>query len=385
MATCRLPMGTIVAVGSCSAPPASRLFQVARSMSIASPSPACRSVTASSIGASSSSPFAVIRPLGCPGNPFASMRMVSAPDDMPCAATLPPTSAVMLTSSVVPVILPVALSSPANRGSAAARSLTASDHPRSTRFAATCPLASSVPARPVNLRCDRFRSLPCSVAARLSRPSSPTMLLACGCPPVTATTPSAVSGGGVAVDRGMQVQHKAALQRDLTHRRERRQVGEPQRGVNASPLAGQCVRVGGEQTMAERDVHRSIRRVQFDVGLDCQRIAGEQVRVRTRHVQSGHLAVQPKLPRVAGDVGGEPVDAESGRGQRVDVQAAGSIRGAEGAAHMRVDRHCLPADVRVAAAWRALRPIPSGRRLRAGGRACRQRWRAWGRRPEWHE
>ena len=152
--------------------------------------------------------------------------------------------------------------------------------------------------------------------------------------------------GGVAVDRGMQVQHKVALQRHLTHRRERRQVGEPQRGVNASPLAGQRVRIGGEQTMAQRDVHRSVRRVQFDVGLDCQRIAGEQVRVWTRHVQSRHLAVQPKLPRVAGDVGGEPVDAEAGRGQRVDVQAAGSIGAAEGAAHMRVDRHCLPADVR---------------------------------------
>ena len=117
---------------------------------------------------------AVIRPLGCPGNPLASMRMVSAPDDMPCAATLPPMSAVMLRSSVVPVTLPVALSWPAKRGSAAARSLTASDHARSTWFAATCPLASNVAARPVNRRRDRVRSLPRSVAARLSRPSSPT-------------------------------------------------------------------------------------------------------------------------------------------------------------------------------------------------------------------
>ena len=206
-------MGTMVAVGSCSAPPASRLFQVARSMSIASPSPACRSVTASSIGASSSSPFAVIRPLGCPGNPLASMRMVSAPDDMPCAATLPPTSAVMLRSSVVPVILPVALSSPANRGSAAARSLTASDHPRSTRFAATCPLASNVPARPVNLQVRQVQV----VAAQRRGKAEPAIVAdhAAGLRLPAGDRDHAIGGerGGVAVDRGMQVQHKAALQR----------------------------------------------------------------------------------------------------------------------------------------------------------------------------
>ena len=102
--------------------------------------------------------------------------------------------------------------------------------------------------------------------------------------------------------------------------------------------------------MAQLDVHRPIRRVEFDVGLDCERIAGEQVRVLTRYAQPGRLAVQRLCPPASpAQLGGWNLSIK--RKVEVstlfDAQMAWRVSGAgKGAAHMRVDRHRLPADVR---------------------------------------
>ena len=112
------------------------------------------------------------------------------------------------------------------------------------------------------------------------------------------------------------------------------------------PNSANGVSRDGEQPVAQRNVQRPVGCIQPGIGRDRERIAGQQIGIGSRQVQAGHLAVQPKLTRVAGDVGGEPVDPDAGPGQRVDAKSAGGIRAQERAADVRVDLDRLPADVR---------------------------------------
>ena len=170
------------------------------------------------------------------------MPMASAPDEMPvrrhAAAGVPRPSTPI--SSVVPVILPGGFElagQPRFGGSEIAHG---QRPPRDRR--GSPPLARSPPtsaARPLFSRCDRFRPLPRRVAARLSRPSSPSPRRWLGSP--AGNRDHAIGGerGGVAVDRGAAgpAQGCPGTAPDPLPQK-RREVGEPQRGVNASPVTG---------------------------------------------------------------------------------------------------------------------------------------------------
>ncbi len=91
------------------------------------------------------------------------------------------------------------------------------------------------------------------------------------------------------------------------------------RGVQCRVVAGADVRLGVEQPVAQREVHRPAGLIETRVGLDRQRVGGEQVRNGSRQAQPGRLAVQPQPAGISRNVGGEPCDAGPGGGQAVDL------------------------------------------------------------------
>ena len=169
------------------------------------------------------------------------------------------------------------------------------------------------------------RSLPCSVAASaepaIVADQSARLRLPAG------HRHRAIGGerGGVAVDR--RVQRPASgcpADRDLTHRRERRQVGEPQRGVHASPLAGQRIGIGG------RTAGGAARRAPADQAHPIGRRPGSSADRRRAGRRSGPGTCSPVTSPSSRSCPASPamsavnaVDADAGGAQRVDVQAAG--------------------------------------------------------------